>query len=195
MSVSSAERSPFDSWINQTVLSTAQIQVILNSFHVPDALLDTVPDTRRKSFQEEFTVQLSMLCMCLGNALKGRGGRVTIWRNLDPWEARPAAAINILNLGQIQGEKSHSILFNPLHEEVAFFPQQINFTELNPLIQGLDHPCQLPDYLPATDTRFCPSSRIFFFFFLRLYLRHMEVPSLRVKWELKLQAYATATAT
>ena len=34
----------------------------------------------------------------------------------------------------------------------------------------------------------------FFFFFLRLYLRHMEVPGLGVELELQLQAYTIATA-
>ena len=33
-----------------------------------------------------------------------------------------------------------------------------------------------------------------FFFFLQLYLQHMEVPGLRVELELQLQAYLTATA-
>ena len=36
---------------------------------------------------------------------------------------------------------------------------------------------------------------IFFFSFLRQYLRHIEVPRLQVTLDLKLQAYATATAT
>ena len=34
-----------------------------------------------------------------------------------------------------------------------------------------------------------------FIFFLRLLLRHVEVPRLGVKLELQLQAYTTATAT
>ena len=38
-------------------------------------------------------------------------------------------------------------------------------------------------------------SFFFFFFFLGLRLQHMEVPSLRVEWELKLLTYTTATAT
>ena len=33
-----------------------------------------------------------------------------------------------------------------------------------------------------------------FFFFLRMHLRHMEVPRLRVKSEVQLPTYATATA-
>ena len=36
---------------------------------------------------------------------------------------------------------------------------------------------------------------IFSFFFLRLHLRHMEVPRLGVELELLLPAYTTATAT
>ena len=36
---------------------------------------------------------------------------------------------------------------------------------------------------------------IFFFSFLRLHLRHMEVPRLRVESQLQLPAYTTATAT
>ena len=34
-----------------------------------------------------------------------------------------------------------------------------------------------------------------FFFFLGSHLQYMEVPRLRVKWELQLPAYTTATAT
>ena len=33
----------------------------------------------------------------------------------------------------------------------------------------------------------------FFFFFLQLHLRHMEVPGLEAEWELQLQTYTTAT--
>ena len=35
----------------------------------------------------------------------------------------------------------------------------------------------------------------FFFFFLGLHPQHMDVPRLRVEWELQLLAYTTATAT
>ena len=42
---------------------------------------------------------------------------------------------------------------------------------------------------------FLPPHPPFFFCFLKLYLRHMEVPRLEVELKLQLLAYATATAT
>ena len=44
MSVNSLVRSLFHSWINQTALSTAQIQIIFSPYRVPGAMLDwTLP--------------------------------------------------------------------------------------------------------------------------------------------------------
>ena len=53
----------------------------------------------------------------------------------------------------------------------------------------------MPIHVPGSQ---CPPVCPFFlsfFFFLGLHLWHMEVPRLRVKSELQLPAYSTATAT
>ena len=55
-------------------------------------------------------------------------------------------------------------------------------------------PCGLMCHFPILLISFAPLL-FFFFFFLGLHLLHMEVPRLKIKSELQLPAYITATAT